>query len=173
MRTHTGETPYKCQLCLKSFATCSYLKIHIRTHTGEKPYKCRLCQRSFAEDINLKRHMRTHTEEKPYICEICNKRFSIIGHLKMHRRAHEADDQLVHDKRYAKNIFSIRVGIQLQNIKMERESIANMSEDAKPSLEKSFGCGVCDEIFERENKFVEHCSDHQFSPIDDLFIDLC
>ena len=67
----------------------------MRTHTGEKPYKCQLCQNSFADSSGLTRHMRTHTRENPYICEICNKRFRFIGNLKMHRITHETGKQHV------------------------------------------------------------------------------
>ena len=46
-------------------------------------------------------------------------------------------------------------------------------EDAKPYLEKPFGCGICEEIVESHKEFAEHCSSHRFSPPDDLCIDLC
>jgi len=44
--------------------------------------------------------------------------------------------------------------------------------DAKVLLSKSFGCGICDELFEVKKEFLEHCSSHRLSPPDDLVWDL-
>ncbi|MGH0159756.1 UNVERIFIED_CONTAM: hypothetical protein FKN15_044368 [Acipenser sinensis] len=49
----------------------SQLKIHQRVNTGEKPYHCTECGRSFSRLADLKRHQRIHTGEKPYHCSEC------------------------------------------------------------------------------------------------------
>ncbi|NWX56809.1 ZSC29 protein, partial [Promerops cafer] len=42
-RSHTGEHPYECGECGKSFHHSSSLIVHLRGHTGERPYKCGEC----------------------------------------------------------------------------------------------------------------------------------
>ncbi|OXU26793.1 hypothetical protein TSAR_006079 [Trichomalopsis sarcophagae] len=46
----------QCTECGKQFATKYKLQRHRRCHTGEKPYHCNYCDRSFSQTGNLKLH---------------------------------------------------------------------------------------------------------------------
>jgi len=63
MRVHTGERPFACLMCRKSFNQKNALQIHMKKHTGERPYICPFCQYAFTQKGNLKTHIqRSHAE---------------------------------------------------------------------------------------------------------------
>lgn len=58
-RKHFEIREHKCDHCERGFFTRQELEAHIRIHTGEKPFLCQFCNKSFARSHHLKRHMDT------------------------------------------------------------------------------------------------------------------
>nr|XP_026689824.1 sal-like protein 3 isoform X2 [Ciona intestinalis] len=104
----------ECHICHRVLSCQSALKLHYRTHTGERPYKCDLCSRAFTTRGNLRTHyssvhrqqLRSSPPTNPSVmrgvslqCPLCGSRFmdqqSMRQHMQMHLYMHSQQQQQV------------------------------------------------------------------------------
>ncbi|KAK3105790.1 hypothetical protein FSP39_005794 [Pinctada imbricata] len=144
MRIHQRIQQFKCDICEATFEEKHRLNRHIRLHCKDVEYRCVFCDQVFEEDEHLQTHLRIHAGEKPYKCELCSKTFSYSSNYKVHMRLHTGD------KPYKCTQCNARFR-QLHGLKAHMTSHTGV---------KPFRCGLCDKQFQYKRSLQLHFKLH-------------
>ncbi|XP_055386498.1 histone-lysine N-methyltransferase PRDM9-like isoform X2 [Condylostylus longicornis] len=167
---------YSCKYCGQDFLHKSHFEQHIRKHTGERPFACTSCNKSFISIYNLNVHnSRYHQDIRPYICRVddCNAGFkSWISRLK-HERSHNRAEKLPFKCKECENKFA-NAGEMTRHVKsihMDKGNlpyvcnICNRSFHQRRLLryhifthtgEKPYACKVCNAKFSKPSILSQH-----------------
>ncbi|XP_034413655.1 LOW QUALITY PROTEIN: sal-like protein 4 [Cyclopterus lumpus] len=92
-----GRPQHVCRFCGKVLSSDSSLQIHLRSHTGERPYQCPVCLSRFTTRGNLKAHFLRHREQNPELSlsllpPALSEQTQIVPVPTQRRRKRRADD---------------------------------------------------------------------------------
>jgi uncharacterized Zn-finger protein len=82
--------------CTKRFTAIYNLRIHYRIHTGDRPFKCDLCDKSYYDRANYKYHVKTGhiqvtRDEKTCVHKGCNQFFKSKKTKALHHNKFEPE----------------------------------------------------------------------------------
>ncbi|KAG8521579.1 Zinc finger protein 445 [Galemys pyrenaicus] len=144
LRDQTGEKPFDCSQCRKSFHCKSYILEHQRIHTQEKPYKCIRCRKTFRWRSNFTRHMRMHHEEKFYDQDRCRE-----------------DVKQTSTCSQSQNVPTVEKAFLCQQCGktfIRKKSL--MNHQRIHTGKKPYQCGECAEVFTQRSAFIVHKKEH-------------
>ena len=137
---HSGEKPFACNQCEKTFAVKSRLTYHLRIHSGEKPFACNQCEKTFAQKGHLTRHLLLHSGVKPFGCSQCAKRFTQKSSLTSHLLIHSGEKPFACSQ--CEKTFTGKQSLT-------RHLLVH-------SEEKPFACSQCEKTFTGKQSLTRH-----------------
>ncbi|XP_013383287.1 zinc finger protein 391-like [Lingula anatina] len=159
-RTHSGEKPYKCDMCPMSFARKDIFRVHQMRHAQvfkegcTRPrVPCPLCSKDFRDKRDLMRHMQAHTDAKPFKCSFCEKYYKGKNECQRHERMHKGEENfqkgtfLKHICDYCGKVF-FRKDSYVRHLRIH-------------TGEKPYRCDICDVAFSRRDLVALHLKEHK------------
>ena len=166
-RIHTGEKPFKCDVCNLSFNQNSNLNVHKITHTGEKCFKCEVCGQRFVTNSQLKEHKKIHISETCSEDCVCDKTLTTAGNLESTGESHvdltlESDEEMhdVEERQYQCHTCDM-VFDSSARMEFERHQLNHELKATVPTG-MDYMCGHCDAVFDLASQLVTHITIHDF-----------
>lgn len=157
-----------CPFCYKVLPKRKMI-IHIRIHTGERPFSCEYCNKTFSRSDKLIQHKRTHTGERPYRC-FCGKDFTRQDKCKRHLDTHPRAMVLKYQKhivapRHDSMLSRIQASFEASGEHLLESLALPASPPPPPPPLPDIQCDFCDLTFSSRKAFISHVKTHSHKQV--------
>lgn len=120
-------------------------------------YPCQLCSYETNKKSNFEQHLKKHSQEKSFYCEICGRAFVQKSHLKKHIQTHKV---WVHTKnnKIPCEYLPEKGAYKCNFCELVFEKLIQVrTHISSHKIYKCFLCPNCEELFNDEDNFINHC----------------
>ncbi|XP_078256990.1 LOW QUALITY PROTEIN: zinc finger protein ZFPM1-like [Rhinoraja longicauda] len=161
--------------CNKTCPSASSLEIHARSHSGERPFVCLICLSAFTTKANCERHLKVHTDTLNGVCHGCgfvsSTRDILYSHLATnHMVCQPGSKSDLHSPGTgapALPLTPVKVTSPLLSLKCNQCEYTGDSESSLQQhaslhvVQDAFPCSHCDEKLKNSAELVKHMEIHQ------------
>ena len=158
-----SEKGYGCPFCDKVCKSKDGIKRHLTVHTGETPYMCLHCGKSFSDLYTRNEHEKYQHPNlgEEILCKECGKQFRHPRNLKLHMVHHNMDTPYDGKKRQYSNelkLEALKLAKEIgaaeaaRKLNVPYSALTNWANACK----RKYQCSMCEKNYHQKQKLEEH-----------------